>query len=205
MANITISLSGFKAGPNNTIYFGGTSSAQAPDLDWFEVINTDTTTTTAAVAAVTTQAAFDPTKTYSMSPYNATGLAVDVNGNNMANGTAVQQSTDNTTTAQKFFFKDGGSGTFYIQSGNNSSFCLDDNGSSTADGVQMQIFTCNQTNAQRWKVIPDPTVAGAFSLVNVAGNTCLDETSASTANGTRLQLWSCGAGNSNQRFYISAN
>jgi hypothetical protein len=43
VVSTTITLSGFKAGNTNTVKFSGSSTAEAPDLDWFEIINTGTT------------------------------------------------------------------------------------------------------------------------------------------------------------------
>jgi hypothetical protein len=56
VVSTTLTLTGFKAGNTNTVKFSGTDTAQAPDLDWFEIINTGTTSapTTASCAAGTT-------------------------------------------------------------------------------------------------------------------------------------------------------
>jgi hypothetical protein len=181
---------------------GGTSSAQAPDLDWIEVINTASGSGTATVAA-TTGVTFDPNKAYHITPYTSSAVQIDVQNNSMTNGNKVDLFANNTTTAQQFYLRDAGSGDFFIESGNNSSFCLDDTSGSTANGNKIQLWTCGNGNAnQIWHVVPDPSgIANLYTLVNGTANKCLD-TSGSTANGTQLTIWDCGAGNNNQRFYI---
>jgi hypothetical protein len=200
VVNTTITVSGFNAGSNNTVYFGGTSTAQAPDIDFFEVINSTSTTagTTAATAGT-----FSTTQAYRIKPVNGSpGLSLDISGNNMSNGTAVNQSSNNTTTAQKFFLADAGGGYYYIKSGNNSAKCIDDPSASTANGAQMQLWDCNNSNAQKWDIDAVPGATGQYTLRNVAADNCLD-TSGPTSSGTRMTLWDCQSGNANQKFTIS--
>jgi hypothetical protein len=69
VASMTISLSGFNAGTNNTVDMRSVNDMvhQAPDLDWFEVINTST----ASAAAVTaTDTSCSPGHTISLKSYN---------------------------------------------------------------------------------------------------------------------------------------
>jgi hypothetical protein len=47
-AGTTVSLSGFNAGTNNTIYVTANSTAPAPDVDWLEIVNTGTSCQAAA-------------------------------------------------------------------------------------------------------------------------------------------------------------
>jgi glucosylceramidase len=122
-----------------------------------------------------------------------TGLAgkcLDVANGSTADGTPVQITDCNGSTAQRWTLTaDGGIRAL--------GKCLDVSGGSTADGAQVQLYTCNGTGAQRWSYD-----AATRDVVNTQADKCLDVTGRSSANGTRVQIWSC-TGAANQKWTLS--
>jgi hypothetical protein len=198
--NATISLSGFNQGSNNTIYFGGTSSAQAPDLDWFEVINS---TSGSAGTTQATSGTFAPNQLYRLQPFNGNpNISVDIMNNSTANGAVVQQWANSTQAAQKFYIRDAGGGNYYIKASAKDTMCFDVPSNNSANGVKMQLYSCNNSNAQKWDIDAVAGTPGLYTIRSIGVDNCLDQSSGSTANGNRMQMWDCNGGN-NQKFYIN--
>jgi hypothetical protein len=111
VVSTTITLSGFKAGNTNTVRFSGTDTAQAPDLDWFEIINTGTTSApqTKDCAAGTTVGI----KTFN----NGKFVSARSDNNNNLMGQAATISTWET-----FDIVDAGSGTVALRSKMNNMY-----------------------------------------------------------------------------------
>jgi hypothetical protein len=106
VVSTTISLSGFKAGNTNTVKFSGSATAEAPDLDWFEIINTGAASpapSTADCAAGTTVGI----KTFNNGKF--VSARQDNNNNLMAQATTI-------STWERFDIVDAGGGAVALRS-----------------------------------------------------------------------------------------
>ena len=122
-------------------------------------------------------------------PSGIDGKCLDLDGNNSANGTAVQIWDCNGGPGQQWTAQADGT----VRSNGK---CLDINGQGTANETIVQLWECNGGANQKWQ-----TGAGA-SLVNPVSGRCLDDPGASTGNGTQLIIWDCNGG-SNQKWTLN--
>jgi hypothetical protein len=129
----------------------------------------------------------DPAPT-TLHPNGNKKKCLDVRGNVLKNGTAVQIYDCNGTGAQQWRIHWA---TTYVQLGF-TGFCLDA-GRTPASGVGMKIWQCIEAlPAQTWFYTADKRIA-------VLGKgQCLDLTRGSLTNGNRVQTWQCTNGNTNQ-------
>jgi hypothetical protein len=111
------------------------------------------------------------------------GKCLDLNGDNTANGTAVQLWDCNNSGAQNWTAFANGT----LQ---DSGKYLDAYANGTGNGTVLEVWDCNGGGNQQW----EPFNGG---YANPASGRCIDDPSASTTNGTRLELWDCN-GASNQ-------
>ena len=83
-------------------------------------------------------------------------LAVDVIGASTANGTHIQQYTDNGTGAQRFSISvtDTSDSTAFEVVNENSGLCLDDTNWGTNAGNPLQQWSCAGTTNQSWRFYP---------------------------------------------------
>jgi hypothetical protein len=111
VVSTTITLSGFKAGNTNTVKFSGSATAEAPDLDWFEIINTGTTSApqTKDCAAGTTVGI----KTFNNGKF--VSARQDNNNNLMAQASTI-------STWEQFDIVDAGGGAVALRSKMNNMF-----------------------------------------------------------------------------------
>jgi hypothetical protein len=142
-----------------------------------------------------------PSQTYRLRTVVAPNSCVDVSNSDQGNGDNIQEWGCNGTDAQRWRFKNLGSGIYEIRTAV-SDFCMDVDNSGTADGTNVRPYDCNGSNAQRWLV--QAMGEGQFQLKpQVSTTTCLDVSNSGTADGTNIQEWTCN-GSSAQRFRVLA-
>jgi hypothetical protein len=163
--------------------------------------------TVAAVAATTLTVVTSPDATAAISPtgWNTvtakhSGKCVDARAAATANGTAVQQYTCNSSTAQQWQFQPTTDGYVRINARNAASQVLDVTNVSTADAALIQLWAYGNGNNQQWRPVEEAD--GAYHLVNRHSGKCLDVPSASTADSVQLQQYTCN-GSAAQSFRIS--
>lgn len=125
-------------------------------------------------------------------------LAVDVRGNNPANGTNVQLYGVNHTNAQKFYITEEETGKYSIRCLQSGKY-IDVAAASASNNTNVQIYTDNDTRAQRWKILQYgiDTIDGKMCLlvrigsyVTSDGRTyMLDVSAAQTAWETNVQIY----------------
>jgi ricin-type beta-trefoil lectin protein len=116
--------------------------------------------------------------------YGLGNKCVDVNGNNSANGTAIQIWDCNGTDAQKWTRQ----GDTLRALGK----CMDVASGGTANGTKVQLWDCNGTGAQAW------VDGGNNTLRNPQSGRCLDLPNWNTTNGNQLIIWDCHGGTNQQ-------
>jgi hypothetical protein len=133
--------------------------------------------------------------TYKIIDLNS-GLAVDAKGQNITNGTPVQQYTYNGGSNQLWTVTSLGNGYCKII-GVQSGLALDVVGGGTANGTLIDIWSYAGTANQQWSFTP--TSGGYYRLTpgNATGS-CLDVQHNGTTNGTPLEIWTYGGGSSQQ-------
>lgn len=138
--------------------------------------------------------------------FTMSGKSVDVNKGAFANGTNVQQFSNNDSRAQKWDIVPDGKtvtvrsatySTYVIKCTENNSYAMDVSGGNGASGTNVQIYSVNGTNAQRWIFIPkDPVPLGTYIIRSALDpNAVLDVKGASGANGANIQLFGDHEGN----------
>ncbi|KAG9222082.1 hypothetical protein CCMSSC00406_0009307 [Pleurotus cornucopiae] len=129
---------------------------------------------------------------FRISPSVNTNKCLNVRGNLLVNGTAVDIFDCNRSTAQNWVINPGS--TSVQLSGTN--FCLDA-GSSPANGVGMKIWQCfDNLPAQEWFLTNDDRIA----LQNQGF--CLDLTNGDVTNGNQVQIWQCTDNDINQAWVL---
>jgi hypothetical protein len=126
VASITISLSGFVTGSNNTVRFSGSATAQAPDLDWFEVVNTTAASSAAVIAAETSCSVGH---TISLKSYNNSEYA-SARGDTSTMAVIAQAGT--VSTWEQFDIVDAGAPFVAFKSHMNSKYLTVNTGASNA-------------------------------------------------------------------------
>jgi beta-glucanase (GH16 family) len=117
------------------------------------------------------------------------GKCVDAAGASTANGTAVQQYTCNSTSAQAWTRVATSGGYVRVGTNNNTNQVWDVAGVSTADGAKTQLWAYGGGNNQQW--LPVAEGGGYYHLIARHSGKCLDVPNASTADGVQLQQWTC--------------
>ncbi|MEV7342005.1 RICIN domain-containing protein [Streptomyces sp. NPDC093544] len=140
-----------------------------------------------------------------------TGLATVVNGGSgkcldaasagTANGTAVQQYTCNSSTAQQWTLTTTSDGYVRINNGNAANQVVDVSDNSTVDNALVHLWAYGGGNNQQW--LPVDEGAGNYHFVNRNSGKCLDVPSASTADSVQLVQYTCN-GSAAQRFQVAA-
>jgi hypothetical protein len=129
------------------------------------------------------------------------GKCVDARSGATANGTAVQQYTCNSSTAQQWQLQATDSGYYRVNNGNNTAQALDVTGVSTADSALLQLWAYGGGTNQQW--LPVVESDGSYHFVNRNSGKCLDVPSASTADSVQLQQYTCN-GSAAQSFSLGA-
>jgi hypothetical protein len=161
----------------------------------------------AAVVATALTLVSSPDATAAISPtgWNTvaakhSGKCVDARAAATANGTAVQQFTCNSSTAQQWQFQPTSDGYVRINARNASTQVLDVSNVSAADGALIHLWAFGNGNNQQFRPVEEAD--GAYHLVNRNSGKCLDVPSASVADSVQLQQYTCN-GSAAQSFRIS--
>jgi hypothetical protein len=135
------------------------------------------------------------------------GKCVDVRAAGTANGTAIQQYTCNSTTAQQFQFQYVDGPYSRVNNRNNAAESLDVTNRSTADSAPIQLWSYSGGKNQQWQLVPESS--GAYHLVNrnsapgQGHSECLTVPGSSTSDGVQLQQSKC-SGAASQSFRLVA-
>lgn len=132
------------------------------------------------------------------------GLCLDVEGGNGANGANIQQAANNGKSSQ-FKAVSAGNGYYYLvsQLGDENSYALDVNGKKTTDGANIEIYTFNKGDNQQFKFIRNND--GTYSILTkiTADASALDVNAKSTESGANIQQYKFSGGD-NQKFILEA-
>ncbi|MFC1416599.1 RICIN domain-containing protein [Streptacidiphilus cavernicola] len=128
------------------------------------------------------------------------GKCVDARAAATGNGTAVQQYTCNSTTAQQWTFTATSGGYFQVGSTASTAQVWDVTNVSTADSAPIQLWTYGGGSNQQWLPVAEST--GTYHFVNRNSGKCLDVPSASTADSLQLQQYTCN-GTAAQSFSLN--
>ena len=120
-----------------------------------------------------------------------TGYCMDINDNNIADGTAIQLWTSNASTAQIFRIWDSGEGYKYITPVENSAYHLNVLGGGTTDGTKLGIHTATDA-ASHWKLVTNNDGTVSFYNKNAPDSAVIDLPSGNVAKGNQLQIWTNG-------------
>lgn len=144
---------------------------------------------------------------YYIVPVNATGMALDVNGNNKSNGANVQIWTRHAGDAQVFRISFRTNGTAQITS-RYTGKSLDLPGGNIASGANIQMWTDNDGRNQEWGFTEKSTASiGGVTYktyeihVATATTLCIDVNGGGTSAGSNVQVWTRNDGN-NQRWAL---
>ena len=144
----------------------------------------------AAVGVSSASAATPPTGTWFTFVSSNSGKCLDAAGASSANGTAVQQYTCNSTTAQQWeLLPATDAGYFVIVNNIAPQPAIDINGPSTASGAQIHLWTNGGWSSEEWQPVQESS--GAYHFVSHYSGLCLDVPAASTADGVQLQQYAC--------------
>jgi len=167
------------------------------------------TATPVAKPAVTKQAAAKPAvaKPAAVSPGTwytvvnvGSGKCVDARSAATANGTAVQQYSCNSSTAQEWEFQATSNGYYQVDNNNLASQAWDVTNVSTADSATIQLWAYGGGNNQQWQPVANSD--GSYHFVNLNSGKCLDTPSASTADSVQLDQYTCNGTNA-QNFQLN--
>lgn len=123
------------------------------------------------------------------------GKSLDVLNNGTANGSNVQQYTNNACVCQNWTLTYQSNGSYSV-TGVGSGKMLEVTSNSTADGANVQIWTSNNGNNQRFTFLPAGD--GYFRINAVHSGKCIDVNGSSTADGANVQQWTYLAGANQQ-------
>lgn len=130
--------------------------------------------------------------------HKGTNQCLDVAGNSNASGANVQQYTDNTNDAQRWYITLESDG-FYKLRHKGTTMVLDVAGNSSTPGANVQQYNDLGSDAQRWKL---DLISGYFKLTHKGTTQCLDVSNNSAEPGTNVGQWNDGANNDAQRWKL---
>jgi predicted alpha-1,6-mannanase (GH76 family) len=184
----TTAFDGYLQAQANSINAHDTNSSGQLGLSWAGPIQGLTSGAQASAEAALVAALGGSAPHVGPIPSGMTGKCVDDNGQNTANGTAIQLWSCNGSVAQQFTVNSNGSLGVLGK-------CMDVISGGTANGVKVQLYDCNGTGAQVWKQQSNG------SLLNPQSGRCLDDPASSTTDGTQLEIWDCNGG-ANQKWTL---
>lgn len=141
----------------------------------------------------------NPAAWYSLTSKNS-NKCVDVRAAGTTSGSAVQQYTCNTSTAQQFQFVPTSGGYVRINQRGNPAQALDVTNVSTADNAPIQTWSYSGGNNQQWQPVSEG--GDYYHLVNRNSGKCLDVPAAATADSVQLVQYSCN-GSAAQSFRLT--
>ncbi|MFF8291445.1 RICIN domain-containing protein [Streptomyces sp. NPDC016309] len=127
------------------------------------------------------------------------GKALDVNAFSTADGTRIQQWTDQNTANQQWKLRPAGDG-YYELVNRNSGKVLGIAGGSTAEGAAAEQQTDTSSSAQEWR-IDEVGGSGAVTLTSRRSGQVLDVSGGSTAQGAAVIQYP-GRGSTNQQWKL---
>ncbi|WP_330327824.1 RICIN domain-containing protein [Streptomyces pseudovenezuelae] len=127
------------------------------------------------------------------------GKVLDVNGFSTADGTRIQQWTDQNTANQQWKLKSAGDG-YYELVNRNSGKVLGVKGNSTAQGVAAEQQTDSSATSQEWK-IGEVSGSDAVTFTSRRSGQVLDVSGGSTADGATVIQYP-GRGSTNQQWKL---
>ena len=120
-----------------------------------------------------------------------TGYCMDISNNKIANNTAVQLWTSNTSTAQMFRIWDSGEGYCYITPVENSAYHVNVLGGGTNDGTNLGIHTATDA-ASHWKVVSNSDGTTSFFNKNAPDSAAINLPNGTVTTGNQLQILANG-------------
>lgn len=117
------------------------------------------------------------------------GQCIDDANASTNNGTAIQISTCNNTSAQSLGWNSSDGSLRLLGK------CIDVTGGDTSNGTPIQLWDCNATGAQEWRWRQQSRI------VNPQSGRCLDVTSSASSDGARLRIWDCN-GTASQTWHL---
>jgi hypothetical protein len=130
--------------------------------------------------------------------HKGTNQCLDVAGNSNLSGANVQQYTDNTNDAQRWYITLESDGHYKLRH-KGTSMVLDVAGNSSTPGANVQQYNDLGSDAQRWKI---DLVSGYFKLTHKGTTQCLDVSNNSADPGTNVGQWNDAANNDAQRWKL---
>lgn len=128
--------------------------------------------------------------------HKGTNQCLDVAGNSGAAGANVQQWTDNTNDAQRWYVTLESDGHYKLRH-KGTPMVLDVASNSSTAGANVQQYTDLSNDAQRWKI----DLIGIYAKLTHKGTTqCLDVSNNSSEPGTNVGQWNDGPNNDAQRW-----
>ncbi|MFJ6070854.1 RICIN domain-containing protein [Streptomyces sp. NPDC093065] len=131
---------------------------------------------------------------------SGSGKCLDARAAGTVNGTAVQQYTCNSSTAQQWSITPTADGFVRISNRNDAQQVVDVSNVSTADNAAVHLWTYGGGDNQQWQAVDEG--GGAYRFVNRHSGKCLDVPSASTADSVQLVQYTCN-GTAAQRFQVT--
>ena len=137
-----------------------------------------------------------------------TNYCMDVNGNSIANNTAVQLYESNGSSAQVFRIWPAGDGYYYITPVENSAYHVNVLGGGTANETKLGIHTATDY-ASHWKLVSYSNGTVSFYTRNAPDTMCIDLPRGDVTNFNQLQIYNQSGGarywKLNQQYRISNN
>jgi predicted RNA binding protein YcfA (HicA-like mRNA interferase family) len=130
--------------------------------------------------------------------HKGTNQCLDVAGNSNLAGANVQQYTDNTNDAQRWYITLESDG-YYKLRHKGTPMVLDVAGNSSTAGANVQQYNDLNNDAQRWKL---DLIGSYFKLTHKGTTQCLDVSDNSSQPGTNVGQWNDGPNNDAQRWKI---
>jgi photosystem II stability/assembly factor-like uncharacterized protein len=128
------------------------------------------------------------------------GKVLDVNGFSTADGTRIQQWTDQNTANQQWRLKPAGGG-YYELVNRNSGKVLGVTGNSTAKSAATEQQTDSSATSQEWRIDDVSGSSGAVTLTSRRSGHVLDVSGGSTAQGAAVIQYP-GKGSTNQQWKL---
>lgn len=156
--------------------------------------------------------AITASQTYELLPMEDVTLALEVQGNSVANKANVRLFTRNGSNAQKWqFVASGTSGVWYIVDAETNKAC-EVFGENDTDGANVSMYTANQTVSQKWLAVAAGTQAinginyECYQFVAFGGtktqNRCMDVQGDGAYIRSNVQIWKQVANHPSQTFVL---
>ena len=122
---------------------------------------------------------------YSIKSGLGSDMVIDIDANRNANGTNIQQWSNNGSDAQKWQFKSDGMGYYMITNPINGKV-LDVSGGGLRNGTNVNLWDANGTLAQKWQIVSEGD--GIYTIYSARSGLVLDVAYGSAKNGANVQI-----------------